>query len=117
MTNKYVKLTSLLRYKAVKTRKKKVNPVKKKQILTEKKEYTARCRAIVKNLDLSSIPNIEKRQWRKYDLDHIISIDYGYRNNIPAEKISSLRNLRIIPHKENKNKRAAIDESELWRVK
>ncbi len=36
-----------------------------------------------------------------YHLDHIISINYGYKNNIPAEIIGSLYNLQFIPWKEN----------------
>ena len=36
-----------------------------------------------------------------YQLDHIISIKYGFDNNIPPEVLSNLCNLRLIPWKDN----------------
>jgi len=36
-----------------------------------------------------------------YQLDHIKSIDWGWRNNIPAEEIARWDNLRMIPWKTN----------------
>lgn len=39
-----------------------------------------------------------------YHLDHITSVWYGYHNNIPAEKIANIKNLRFIPWLENQKK-------------
>jgi len=36
-----------------------------------------------------------------YQLDHIQSIDWGWKNNIPAEEIAKFSNLRMLPWKEN----------------
>lgn len=36
-----------------------------------------------------------------YQLDHIQSIDWGFRNGIPAEEIARFENLRMIPWKDN----------------
>ena len=39
-----------------------------------------------------------------YQLDHIIPINYGFKNNIPPKEIASMNNLQIIPWKENRTK-------------
>jgi hypothetical protein len=39
-----------------------------------------------------------------YQLDHIISINFGWKNNIPAEQIGEMKNLKMIPWKENRKK-------------
>lgn len=36
-----------------------------------------------------------------YQLDHIKSIDWGWKNNIPAEEIAKWENLRMLPWKTN----------------
>lgn len=36
-----------------------------------------------------------------WQLDHIISIKEGFKNNMPAEELASLSNLRMLPWKEN----------------
>lgn len=50
------------------------------------------------------VPGIEKRKFRVWDLDHIIPIKYGFKNNIAPEKLAILSNLRVIPHEQNKAK-------------
>jgi hypothetical protein len=50
------------------------------------------------------IPGIEKRGWKNYHIDHIISIWQGYRSKIPASYIAALDNLRMLPFKENLSK-------------
>lgn len=47
------------------------------------------------------IPGIEKRKFREFVIDHIIPVKYGFKNNIPPEKIAALSNLRIISHAAN----------------
>lgn len=39
-----------------------------------------------------------------YHLDHIISIRYGFDNNIPPEEIAKLENLQMLPWKDNISK-------------
>lgn len=50
-------------------------------------------------------PNDFKRAARTepnaYELDHIVSVYYGFRNNIPAELIASKENLQMLPWREN----------------
>ena len=47
------------------------------------------------------VHGIEKRKFREWDLDHIIPVKYGFKNDIPAEKIAKLSNLRMISHQQN----------------
>jgi len=58
--------------------------------------------------DLESLDNWNKRGRcgvdGAYQLDHIISIENGYRKDVPAEQIGSMDNLRMIPWKENRDK-------------
>lgn len=66
------------------------------------------------------IENIAKRGFMKYDIDHIVPISYGYKNNIPPELIGSLENLRVISNRDNIAKGDKItDDSkvilELWK--
>jgi hypothetical protein len=72
------------------------------------------------NINAKGLPDIKNRRWGKFDLDHIVPISYGYRNNIPIELIASKANLRVISHRENFEKNARItDESieilTMWR--
>ena len=69
----------------------------------------------------SSLEGIEKRGFKKYDIDHIVPISYGYKNNIPPNLIGSLGNLRIISNDENKEKGMRLtDDSirllKLWKI-
>lgn len=47
------------------------------------------------------VPGIEKREFKKWDLDHKIPISYGFKNGIHPLKMSCLSNLQIIPHADN----------------
>ena len=85
----------------------------------EKLEYYNKCWKITEQ-NAPLIKDIEKRKFKSYDIDHIVPISYGYRNNIPAELIGSLENLRMLPNKENLLKNFNItDESKkillLWK--
>ena len=59
----------------------------------------------ITNQNKHLVENIHLREWRKYSLDHKISIYYGFKNNIPPEIISHPNNLRIIPFSDNRVKR------------
>jgi len=39
-----------------------------------------------------------------YQLDHIVSIHYGFWNNIPPEELAKLENLQLLPWKVNRTK-------------
>jgi hypothetical protein len=55
--------------------------------------------------DIKQLENYSKRNnYHKYELDHIYPIREGFRNNIPAELIGSIDNLRIISRNENRTK-------------
>lgn len=77
--------------------------------LDNKKKYKRHVVRITRQQDLSSLENSEKMRGLcgkhgAYQLDHIISIDEGYKNDIPPEIIGDISNLRIIPWRENLKK-------------
>jgi len=49
-------------------------------------------------------------------IDHKISLDYGFKNNIPAEVIAHVSNLHFIPACENKEKgtKCLFDDDNIW---
>lgn len=70
----------------------------------DKRLYYLKVRSITRSQDLKSLPNYEKKGTSKnngYHLDHIYPVSMGYINNIPAEQIGNIKNLRYIPWKEN----------------
>ena len=59
--------------------------------------------------DLSKLENWPKRNlYHKYEVDHIYPIRQAFKNFIPAELIGDIRNLRVIPRKENRSKSGKI---------
>lgn len=67
------------------------------------------------------LEGIEKRGFKKYDIDHIVPISYGYKNNISPKLIGSFDNLRIISNDENKEKGIRLTEDSirllrLWEI-
>ena len=44
-----------------------------------------------------------------YQLDHIISVSYGFYNNIPPEEIADISNLRFIPWRDNLKKHKSCE--------
>lgn len=63
--------------------------------------YRYKCHYTSKKLDLTSLPNYGKND---YQLDHKISIYFGFKHNIPYEIISSIDNLQYISKEHNANK-------------
>lgn len=49
-------------------------------------------------------------------IDHKVSIDFGFKNNIPPDVIAHVSNLRFIPSRENNDKgtKCFIDEHNSW---
>ena len=67
-----------------------------------------RVNRITENQNLNLLKNFEKRGHQRdkgtYTIDHIISVKYGFLNNIPPEVISNLSNLQMLPHSINSSK-------------
>ena len=76
----------------------------------EKQFYKREVWRLTYQNDLESLPNWDKRGLcgvkGAYQLDHIVSINEGYENNIDPEEIAAMENLRMIPWKENRTKGA-----------
>lgn len=64
----------------------------------------------------SRLENGDKRGFKQYHIDHIIPIAYGYKNNIPAETIAHIDNLRMLYHKENMIKGAKITKEVIYHI-
>jgi hypothetical protein len=59
--------------------------------------------------DLTVLDNWSKRNlYYKYEVDHIYPIRQAFKHNIPANLIGDIRNLRIIPRKENRSKSGKV---------
>ncbi len=65
------------------------------------RQYEKIVRDLTEKQPLFLLSNIEKRHFTKYHVDHIISIMYGYDNDIPVEIIADITNLQVITAKEN----------------
>lgn len=78
------------------------------QIIPKKHQYNLHIRRITKQQPIHLLENYEKRgragQIGVYQLDHIISKNYGFKNNILPEIIGEISNLRMIPWQENLKK-------------
>lgn len=72
-----------------------------------KKEVRRKTESTYKKCKEDINPNNHKRVLcgkEGYQLDHIVSVLNGFRENIPVEEISSTDNLQMLPWKENRNK-------------
>jgi len=69
-----------------------------------KKLYYNLVRSLTEKQPLHLLDNFSKRGKQTFHVDHIIPIIYGYNNNIPAEEIAHISNLRIISATENLQK-------------
>ena len=73
----------------------------KKERNKQKAIYYKRVWEITLNNDINKLMNGKKRGFKDYHIDHIIPIIYGYKNNIPAEEIGHINNLRPLYWKDN----------------
>jgi len=82
-------------------------------------DYSTKCRNITRNVNVSNLPNIEKRGRKYYEgsfqLDHKFSISVGFIDNIPPFIIGSICNLEMIEALENakKHKKCSISKEQL----
>lgn len=72
--------------------------------MSHRKKYKAQVWKLTEQQPLHLLPNIEKRAFRGWHVDHVLSIMEGYRLGLPAETIAHISNLRMIPAKENMDK-------------
>ena len=69
------------------------------------KKYKALVLKVTRKQPLYQLVNYDKRGRFKYHLDHIISIKFGFNNNIDPEIIGHISNLQYIPYIDNIKKR------------
>lgn len=86
---------------------------------SEFKKYSNRVHWLTRKHDISSWKNFDKigRCGEKgaYQVDHKVSIKYGFDNHIVPELIASVKNLEIIPWKKNRTKHKA-NSIDLWDI-
>lgn len=81
-----------------------------KIINLEKKIYYTKVWLMTEENDLTTLKNHKKRSFRGYHLDHVYPISEAFKNDIPPEVVSDIRNLKFIPAKKNLKKRDTITE-------
>lgn len=69
-----------------------------------KRQYRYKVDSHTEKQDIKSLENIEKRSFKDWHIDHIVSVRDGYRFNIPFEMIGDISNLRVISSSENYKK-------------
>lgn len=77
--------------------------------LEEFELYKRKVRSLTNRADLSTLEFIELRGRESYHLDHIYPTKQGFLNNVPPELISDIRNLRMLPSKNNLTKSDTIE--------
>lgn len=79
------------------------------------KEYRKKVFALTEE-NCKSLTDFCKRGFFNHHVDHMISIHYGFVNNISAENIADASNLRMIYYKDNMRKgiKCEITESNIW---
>jgi len=104
--------------KAPLKRRVKTNVVVIKPAISYKKSFSMYKRLVWRLTELNSchIIDIDKRSFRQYDIDHKISIYYGFKNNILPWCIAHISNLRMLDNKSNliKSTNVFIDDDNKW---
>lgn len=75
--------------------------------------YRSKVTAITRLQDVSILEHSDKPRGLcgvegAYQLDHIVSVKYGFDNNIPPEVIGAIDNLQLLPWKKNRDKWARV---------
>ena len=68
--------------------------------------YLDRVKKLTNMQPLHLMKDFEKREFNKWNVDHIISVKYCWKNNITVEECANIRNLQVITHDENYKKRS-----------
>ncbi len=75
--------------------------IKMQEAKKAKALYYKRVWEITLSNDVKLIMGEYERGFHKHHIDHIMPIIYGYKNNIPAEQIGHISNLRPLYWKDN----------------
>ena len=84
---------------------------------SKRKEWAAYRREAwqITNLQpLELLENYNRRGFKDYHLDHVLSIWEGFKRNIPASVVGHISNLRMIPHKQNTTKGTRTEYTNLF---
>lgn len=86
-----------------------------KKALTKFETYKARVFELTEETK-HLIDGIENRGYRKFHIDHKISIKWGFDNKIPEKDIAHIDNLRMLWWKDNfiKNIICEVDHTNKW---
>lgn len=99
------KITIEQRQKAIATRLGFSTYEEYKQSLPDWKRYRNEVDRLTKQQPLHELQYYERRGANgkdgAYTLDHITSVAFGFKNNIPPEQIADISNLRMVPWKDN----------------
>lgn len=76
-----------------------------------KKLYYVKAWYLTESNDLTVLRNHDKRGFRKYHLDHIFPLSVAYKEGIPPEAVSNIKNLRFIHFRQNLKKRDLVTET------
>jgi len=76
-----------------------------------KKLYYVKAWYLTESNDLTVLRNHNKRGFRKYHLDHIYPLSVAYKEGIPPEVVSNIKNLRFVHYKVNLKKRDLVTET------
>ena len=86
----------------------------------EKKRYMNKVRELTEMI-VHKVDGFDKRErgFKNFHIDHKISLNYGWRHDIPYEHIADISNLRFIPFEENIKKGTGIyiDHFNEWILK
>lgn len=100
--------------------KKKKKKVIKQKVIPNKSLFKSYKKQVwqLTEVNCVTLQDISKRGFTSFHIDHKISIDYGFKNNIPVENIAHISNLRMIMYKENmiKGVKCFIDDYNSWIV-
>lgn len=90
-----------------------LNTVEKIKVTPQNTRYWNDVRRLTRMKPIHTLQNAHKIKFRRYDVDHIVSISDGYKYNIPPQWIAHISNLRVITHKKNYKKGRASDQEHL----
>ncbi len=66
-----------------------------------KKEYEKKVRELTEIQPLSLLSNYEKRAFKGFHVDHIVSISEAFKLGWPPDRCANISNLQMLPYKDN----------------
>jgi len=70
-----------------------------------KKEFTKKVRSLTELQNLDVLKDYDKRDFKKYHLDHIIPISKAFSLGMSIEETANINNLQMLPSLENTQKK------------